>query len=91
MVVISYSPENKDIFISIYRRKQDKNIAIVIEDSGPSVPPNQLAMIFDPCYRVDSARTKATGVFGLRLTIIAKQAVELNVGGIRAENCNGVC
>lgn len=45
MVVISYSPENKDIFIFIYRRKQDKNIAIVIEDSGPSVPPHQLTMI----------------------------------------------
>ncbi len=85
---LRYSPNDKQVIISLYAGQQKKNINYIIidiEDNGPGVPANQLNKIFNPFYRVDTAREKKTGGFGLGLAI-AKQAIHLHHGKIQASN-----
>ena len=80
---LRYSPSDQTVTISLYQKKQQ--VCIDIEDNGPGVPNDQLTAIFNPFYRVDTAREKKTGGYGLGLTI-AKQAVKLHHGNIKATN-----
>jgi two-component system sensor histidine kinase CpxA len=64
---------------------------VAIRDHGPGVPDESLARIFDAFYRVDSDRNRASGGVGLGLAI-ARRAVELHNGKLRAENKHpGLC
>jgi len=56
-----------------------------IRDYGPGVPPEALPRIFDAFYRVETDRDRASGGAGLGLSI-ARRAVELHKGNIRARN-----
>lgn len=56
-----------------------------IRDYGPGVPEEALPRIFDAFYRVETDRDRASGGAGLGLSI-ARRAVELHQGAIRA--CN---
>lgn len=58
-----------------------------VRDRGPGVPPEHLPRIFDPFYRVEADRGRASGGTGLGLAI-ARRAVELHHGQIRAHNAN---
>ncbi len=58
---------------------------IRVEDQGGGVPEEDLARIFDPFYRTDSARSRETGGHGLGLAI-ASRAISRHGGQIRAEN-----
>src|SRR5438270_756039 len=51
------------------------------------VPGEALARIFDPFYRVENDRDRTSGGVGLGLAI-ARRAVELHKGTIRARNAN---
>ncbi len=64
-------------------RQGDKEITISITDSGPGLPADKLAVIFEPHFT-----TKAQGgQFGLGLGLsIAQQIVEKHSGRIQAEN-----
>jgi two-component system sensor histidine kinase CpxA len=64
---------------------------IMVRDHGPGVPENTLPMLFEPFYRVESDRGRASGGVGLGLSI-ARRAIELHHGSIRATNANpGLC
>jgi signal transduction histidine kinase len=56
-------------------------VEIVVEDDGPGIPENERERIFDPFYRLDRSRDRATGGFGLGLSI-AQKAVALHNGSI---------
>ncbi|MBT9333299.1 ATP-binding protein [Paracidobacterium acidisoli] len=56
-----------------------------IHDNGPGIPEEQLKTIFRPFYRVDHARSRDTGGFGVGLAI-ADRAVKLHHGELRASN-----
>jgi two-component system sensor histidine kinase CpxA len=56
-----------------------------IRDYGPGVPEQELPRIFDAFYRVETDRDRASGGAGLGLSI-ARRAVELHKGTIRARN-----
>jgi two-component system sensor histidine kinase CpxA len=56
-----------------------------IRDYGPGVPEEALPRIFDAFYRVETDRDRASGGAGLGLSI-ARRAVELHNGVIRARN-----
>ena len=60
---------------------------IAIRDQGPGVPPEALAEIFKPFYRVEKARDRTSGGMGLGLAI-ASRAVELHKGRMTARNAN---
>ena len=58
---------------------------IEVADSGPGIPEEDLAHIFEPFYRVDRARSSSTGGFGVGLAI-TERAVRLHNGITQASN-----
>jgi two-component system sensor histidine kinase CpxA len=80
---VRYSPVGSQLQVRAARR--DASIEVVIEDQGPGVPEKDLALIFEPFYRVDSSRDRAEGGEGLGLAIAAR-AIALHHGTIEARN-----
>lgn len=68
--------------------QQRGGIEIRVADRGPGLPEPQLEKIFEPFYRVEEARDRATGGHGLGLAIAAA-AVRRHQGEISARNRAG--
>jgi two-component system phosphate regulon sensor histidine kinase PhoR len=82
---VNYSPDDAEIGLSAERRGAD--VAIVVTDSGPGIPPEDLSRVFERFYRVDKSRARPGGT-GLGLAIV-KHLVELHGGRVWAENREG--
>jgi signal transduction histidine kinase len=54
-------------------------LVVAIRDRGPGIPPDALANVFRPYYRVDKSRNRTTGGVGLGLTVA--QAIIQGHGG----------
>jgi signal transduction histidine kinase len=80
---IRYAPPDTSVDIEL--RTSGSMAQILVRDYGPGVPQESLPRIFDPFYRVDSDRNRATGGIGLGLAI-ARRAVELHNGKLEARN-----
>jgi signal transduction histidine kinase len=65
-------------------RQQDQ-VRIAISDHGPGVPPAALQILFEPFYRLEPDRARATGGTGLGLAIV-KACVEACQGTVSARN-----
>lgn len=63
------------------RRLDGGAVEISVEDNGPGIPAAERARVFEPFYRLDRSRDRATGGFGLGLSI-AHKAVALHGGSI---------
>ncbi len=63
-------------------------VRIDIRDHGPGVPEDMLQRLFEPFFRVEDARDRASGGYGLGLAI-AGRAVRLHGGTIAASNAPG--
>ena len=74
---INYSPENTKV--SITARCHDGLVEISVADQGIGIPEEELGRIFERFYRVDPARSRATGGTGLGLSIV--KHVAMNHGG----------
>jgi two-component system, OmpR family, sensor histidine kinase CpxA len=59
-----------------------------VSDSGPGVPSQALAKLFEPFYRLDDARERQTGGVGLGLAI-TERAVRFHGGKVAAYNREG--
>ena len=85
---VRYSPAGAHVSITARRMKaraQEECLEVTVRDEGPGVPEKDLALIFEPFYRVDAARDRAGGGEGLGLAIAAR-AVALHHGVIDARN-----
>jgi two-component system sensor histidine kinase CpxA len=71
--------------ITLSGRREGNQILLTVSDCGPGVPANELARIFDPFYRVDVSRDRATGGVGLGLAIV-KTCVEACGGSVSCRN-----
>ena len=71
--------------VTITGRREAGEVVLAVADSGPGVPDESLAKLFDPFYRVDESRTRETGGVGLGLTIV-KTCVESCGGSVNAGN-----
>ena len=80
---LAHTPENSRVDVSLERAGD--SVTVRITDQGPGVPEEQLDRIFDEFYRVDSARTRGSGGYGLGLAI-ARRVIQGHGGCIRAEN-----
>lgn len=78
---IAYSPAGGAVRITSFR--DGNSFGFEIADEGPGLAVEQLERIFQPFYRADSARTRATGGVGLGLAI-ARRCMEAHGGGISA-------
>jgi two-component system OmpR family sensor kinase len=70
--------------IRMRARREGGRILIAIEDDGPGIPVEERERIFEPFYRLDRSRDRATGGFGLGLSI-ARKAVLLHGGSLQVE------
>jgi signal transduction histidine kinase len=73
---IRYTPPGGRVRIVAQRRRSAAVIAV--RDTGMGIAPEHLERIFDRLYRVDEARDRATGGFGLGLAIAHRAAQSLN-------------
>lgn len=72
------------ILLSAARHAGD-GVEITVDDDGPGIPLEEREKVFEPFYRLDRSRDRATGGFGLGLSI-ARKAVALHGGSLRAES-----
>jgi two-component system sensor histidine kinase CpxA len=80
---IRHSPRDTDVEVRLARA--NGNVVVDIRDHGPGVPEAALSRLFDAFYRVETDRNRSSGGIGLGLSI-ARRAVELHKGRIRARN-----
>ena len=79
---VNYSPEGAEVRLGA---AQDNGAyTITVADSGPGIPNEDLARVFERFYRVDKSRSRPGGT-GLGLAIV-KHLVELHGGEAVAEN-----
>jgi len=58
---------------------------VSINDCGPGVPKDDLEQIFQPFYRVDRARNRDTGGYGIGLAIV-QRVIQRHKGSVSAKN-----
>ncbi|WP_318505721.1 ATP-binding protein [Bacillus sp. T3] len=80
-----YSEESIDVVI----RREQKKVSVEICDRGIGIPTDQLDKIFDRFYRVDQARARKTGGFGLGLSL-AKEIAEVIGAELQIESTEGI-
>jgi two-component system, OmpR family, sensor histidine kinase SenX3 len=65
---VAYSPERTHVQVTLSR--SDGNAELSVADQGIGIPERDLERIFERFYRVDPARSRATGGTGLGLAIV---------------------
>lgn len=86
---LAYTADGSTVSVRLARDPAQPDAALVsVRDHGPGVPEAELARIFEPFYRTDSARTRSSGGTGLGLAI-AHRAIQRHRGSIVARNAEG--
>ncbi len=73
-----------EVHLEITARRDDNVVLLTIADNGPGVPAESLPKLFDPFYRLESARDRASGGVGLGLAIV-RTCVEACRGSVTAQ------
>jgi two-component system, OmpR family, sensor kinase len=84
---IQYTPQGGDVYVSLEQIKDQARV--IVRDTGPGIPAEDLPHIFERFYRAEKSRTrgKSTG-FGLGLSI-ANWIVEKHGGRIEVVSKDG--
>lgn len=65
---VAYSPEHTRVAVGV--REREDAVEITVSDQGIGIPEEEIERIFERFYRVDPARSRATGGTGLGLSIV---------------------
>jgi two-component system sensor histidine kinase SenX3 len=84
---VAYSPERTRVVVST-RRIGDDAAEVSVADQGIGIPQRDLERIFERFYRVDPARSRATGGTGLGLAIV-KHVTAAHGGDIKVWSKEG--
>ncbi len=71
--------------ITIAAETNNGHVSVSVRDGGAGVPEAALEKLFDPFYRIESDRSRATGGTGLGLAIV-KSCIEACQGTVSARN-----
>jgi two-component system sensor histidine kinase CpxA len=82
---IHHTPEGTTVEITLQPGSSRNEAILRVRDRGPGVPPSALRSIFEPFYRVENARERASGGSGLGLSI-SDRAIRSHGGNVQA--CN---
>ena len=74
---ISYTPAGGTVLLTASRR--NSSIRIEVADTGVGIAPEHLPYVFDRFYRVERARRRGSGGFGLGLSLV-KTIMDLHGG-----------
>lgn len=85
---IQYTPQGGTITLSGEVDPDHDMVGITIKDTGIGIPHTDLPRIFERFYRVDKARSRASGGTGLGLAIV-KHIIELHHGRIDVSSMVG--
>lgn len=80
---LRHTPAGGRVVVAAARRGDEVELSVT--DTGAGIPAEHLDRVFERFYRVDPARSRASGGSGIGLTI-AKAIVEAHGGRIRAES-----
>ena len=80
---IRYSAEG--LVISLRLQRRDANAVVEVVDQGPGIAPEHQQKVFERFYRIDQARSRASGGAGLGLAI-ARWAIERQGGQVELES-----
>ena len=83
---VKYTPTGG--MVTLQLTLKPRRVLITVGDTGIGIPAADLPHIFDRFYRVDKARTRETGGFGLGLAI-AQQIIQAHNGKITVESAAG--
>ncbi|UGQ14893.1 ATP-binding protein [Yinghuangia sp. ASG 101] len=84
---VNYSPERTRVDIDV--RANGRKAIVAVSDQGIGIPSRELDRIFERFYRVDPARSRATGGTGLGLSIV-KHIVAGHGGEVTVRSVEGV-
>lgn len=82
---IKYTPPGGSIHLAARYNPDGHDLYVVVRDTGVGIPPEHLGRVFERFYRVDKARSRASGGTGLGLSIV-KHIVEGHGGRVWAES-----
>lgn len=88
---LRYTPRGGHVTLRVAARhdtRQYGDVVIEVADTGPGIPPEELARVFDRFYRADRARARETGGSGLGLAIVQRLA-EMQGGRVWATSVAG--
>ena len=83
---IKYNQPGGQLTVALSRN--DDNAILTVTDTGMGIPEDALPHVFERFYRVDKARSRATGGSGLGLSIV-RTIVQRNRGEISVESTLG--
>ena len=83
---IKYTPRGGSVQASLIR--SGRRAIIRVTDTGIGIPQADLPHVFDRFYRVDKARSRATGGTGLGLAIV-KHAAQIHHAQVNLESAAG--
>jgi two-component system sensor histidine kinase SenX3 len=84
---VAYSPEQTRVVVTA-KRASDGHAEISVTDQGIGIPDRDLERIFERFYRVDPARSRATGGTGLGLAIV-KHVMAAHNGKVTVRSAEG--
>ena len=84
---VRYTAEGGSINVNVSR--DDDHATVSVTDTGEGIPTRDIDRVFERFYRVDSARSRATGGTGLGLSIV-KHVAESHRGSVALESELGV-